>query len=294
MVTGAAIDLNNTISADSLRLDASTGAGAISQTAGSLMVAGEAEFLAQAGDDITLNDANNDFMGAVSLVGRDVTIRTVSNLMIDMASASNDLRLNFGAAEASVFDLASTAGRLTVGGTVFVGGGGADDTILISDTTNIWTLTGINSGTINAGGVNYQFTDLANLIGNMGADTFIFNAGGSLSGRADGGEGVDALDFNGMAQSITITGPGSVDGFAGGATSLADFDNIDSIDGTDAMDTLTVQPETDATYTLTAGTDTYESADGRLPFDNIENIIAGVGDDTFNVDGDHSGDIRSV
>ncbi len=93
MVTGAAIDLNNTISADSLRLDASTGAGAISQTAGSLMVAGEAEFLAQAGDDITLNDANNDFMGAVSLVGANATLRDSNAIAFGNSTLSGTLNV---------------------------------------------------------------------------------------------------------------------------------------------------------------------------------------------------------
>ncbi len=55
-----------------------------------------------------------------------------------------------------------------------------------------WRIDGSNRGT--AGGM--RFSGFENLTGSAAADTFAFDNGGSVSGRIDGGGGIDALDYS--------------------------------------------------------------------------------------------------
>ena len=65
-----------------------------------------------------------------------------------------------------------------------------NDTLVGADTVNSWTLTGANTGTLNG----QLFADIENLVGGAEADTFIFEAGGHVTGTIDGGGGTNPPD----------------------------------------------------------------------------------------------------
>jgi hypothetical protein len=82
----------------------------------------------------------------------------------------------------------------------FVGGPGATNTLIAADTPNSWSITGPNSGTVNA----TTFQGFQDLTGGAAADTFAFQQGGSVSGTVDGGGGVNTLGYSQYTGNITV------------------------------------------------------------------------------------------
>ncbi len=72
-----------------------------------------------------------------------------------------------------------------------VGAVGQDNTLLGPNTTT-WTITGVNSGTVNG----TSFSNFPNITGGTSDDLFIFTLTGFLDGMLDGGPGVNELDFD--------------------------------------------------------------------------------------------------
>src|SRR5687768_4108804 len=78
-----------------------------------------------------------------------------------------------------------------------------------------------------------------NLSGGLGDDSFNLTA--LLTGNVDGGGGSDTLSYGGNAAavSVTRTGLGGTDGFAGTGTNISGtFDNINVATGSGNTDTL--------------------------------------------------------
>src|SRR5690606_15710280 len=140
--------------------------------------------------------------------------------------------------------------------------------------------TGVNSGTA-AGIANW--TTIENLVGTAGADTFVL-AGGSIQ-TIDGLGGNDLLDVSGAAPDVTVTltGTGSVDGFAGHSASagVGSFDNINAIEAGGGDDTLVADIDAGGAFVVKPGSDTYTSGGNQLVFNGFENLTGGDGDDTF-------------
>src|SRR5207253_5669025 len=124
----------------------------------------------------------------------------------------------------------------------------------------------------------------AHLMGGAGADLFQFGAGAVLTGTLDGGADTDTVDFAAQtaARQVTLTGLGSVDGFAGTeTTAIRDgFTNIDRLRGGAASDTL-AGLDAAAAWTLN-GTNTYAST-RTLTFSSFEHLVGGRAADTFTV-----------
>jgi Ca2+-binding RTX toxin-like protein len=133
-------------------------------------------------------------------------------------------------------------------------GGAGNDTLISGDGTNLWIISGINTGSLNG----VEFTGIENLQGGIGDDTFLFLPGGQLTGGIDSGAGDDTFDFR---QGGTVSGV-----IAGGA------DN-DTILGDDADRTWTVTG-------INAGT-----ATGIGTFVDVENLTGGAGIDQFTLAG---------
>ena len=132
----------------------------------------------------------------------------------------------------------------------------------------------------------------ANLTGGAGTDTFQFANGASLTGTMDGGAAADTLDLTAAttAQTVTLTGLGSTDGFVGiHAAVTSEFTNIDALVGGTATDTLTGL-DAAATWTV-AGTNTYSSTN-TLTFSGVENLGGGSGVDTFTVSGAQTANLK--
>src|SRR5439155_9657002 len=75
---------------------------------------------------------------------------------------------------------------------------------------------GANQG--NIAGVGTSYSSFENLTGGTGADTFVFQTAGSVSGTIDGAAGTDALDYSAFTGpvhanlGISITAAASLDG----------------------------------------------------------------------------------
>ena len=68
---------------------------------------------------------------------------------------------------------------------------------------NVWTLTGIDSGTLKAGGFIISFTNIKNLTGGSTADSFEFKSGGAVTGAIDDGAGTLTV---GVADFVQVSG----------------------------------------------------------------------------------------
>jgi len=65
-----------------------------------------------------------------------------------------------------------------------------------------WAINGANSGTLT--GVGGTFTNIQNLTGATNTDTFVFAAGGSVSGTVDGGANTNTIDLNAKVGAVSI------------------------------------------------------------------------------------------
>ncbi len=83
---------------------------------------------------------------------------------------------------------------------VFNGGAGTDS-VIGPNATNTWTITGAGAGTLNG---TLSFSNVENLTGGGGADTFNLNAGQRVSGKIDGGAGSNTLDYAAYTTAVTV------------------------------------------------------------------------------------------
>ncbi|NKB37752.1 MAG: filamentous hemagglutinin N-terminal domain-containing protein [Gammaproteobacteria bacterium] len=259
------------------------------------------------GETLTIADGTiRNFIGGSAVDTFNVTANNTNNLA--GGSGNDNFNLNAGAlggvmAGGLGIDTFNLNGG-TVTGTVNGGGGTADSLVGGSS----YTLTGNNSGTNAA--IGGGWSNIENLTGTAGNDTFNFN-NGTLSGTADGLAGNDLFDFNGGTagsidgqggvdilnfanaggQTIAITGLGGTDGFSGTSTNVTNsFDDINTIIGSAATDTLGNASNADSTFNINNGSGTFVSTN-TLVFSSLDNFAGGSGSDTFNITGDHTGNL---
>ena len=106
------------------------------------------------------------------------------------------------------------------GGTISgsLDGGAGSDAIVAADEVNAWAIDTANGGDLNG----TSFTDVENLVGGSADDTFVFGAGGSVSGVIEGGPddadadvpAVDTIDYSAKTAPVAVT-------LTGGALSAA-------------------------------------------------------------------------
>jgi hypothetical protein len=97
---------------------------------------------------------------------------------------------------------------------VFVGTN-TTDTLIGANTTNTWTLTGANAGTVNA----TSFSGFANLTGGTLNDTYKFSDQAGVTGQITDASGTNALDYSAYTTGVYVnlqtgaaTGTGGVSG----------------------------------------------------------------------------------
>ncbi len=90
------------------------------------------------------------------------------------------------------------------------------NTLQAQDLPNVWTVSGINSGTLDTGGYVLTFNGMNNLVGGSDVDTFNFVGTAELDGQVNGGAGSDTLNFLGYSVPVSIspTGVGTGDAIA--------------------------------------------------------------------------------
>src|SRR5262249_43225266 len=82
-----------------------------------------------------------------------------------------------------------------------IDGGNGSNTLQGPDAANTWQITGPNAGTLDA---RLSYSSVQNLTGGAAGDTFAFQNGGRLSGKIDGGGGVNALDYSAYRGDILV------------------------------------------------------------------------------------------
>jgi hypothetical protein len=147
-----------------------------------------------------------------------------------------------------------------------VSGGGAA-TLVGGNVARLWALTGLGAGTVNG----IAFTGIANLTGGSYTDTFQLGARGGLTGKVDGGGGVNTLDYTGRTTPVTVNLATST------ATAMAGFLNIQIVYGGGASDTL-VGPNLANTWTIVGAN---SGKIGAWSFFNFENLTGGTATDAF-------------
>jgi hypothetical protein len=83
--------------------------------------------------------------------------------------------------------------------TNFIGGSGSN-TLVGPNADTVWTLTGLNTFMVDG----LSFSAFQNLTGGSGADRFVFQTGGGVSGTIDGGSGNNTLDYSPYVGNITV------------------------------------------------------------------------------------------
>ena len=112
--------------------------------------------------------------------------------------------------------------------------GGGNDEIRGPDEDIEWVVTGADSGTV----AGATFSNIENLVGGAGDDSFVFEAAGSISGSTQGG---------GQVFGDTVVGPDAVNtwtisgGNAGTLNGTSDFTGIENLLGGDTDDTFSFQ-----------------------------------------------------
>src|SRR5262249_11572665 len=80
-------------------------------------------------------------------------------------------------------------------------GKSTSDKLIGADLPNTWDISSKNAGDVN--GVN--FTSFENLVGGFDVDSFVFEAGASITGKIDGGAGAsDTLDYSAFTTPVTV------------------------------------------------------------------------------------------
>ncbi len=141
-------------------------------------------------------------------------------------------------------------------------GGAASDKLIGANIVNVWNVTGSNAGNISN---IFSFTSIENLTGGNLADTLSY------------------ATFN-TARTVTLSGAGSADGFAGTEANLdGSFDNMNALIGGTASDKLIGASTANITYTWNiTDTNAGNINNAIFGFTSIENLTGGSQPDAFN------------
>jgi hypothetical protein len=136
---------------------------------------------------------------------------------IDGGGGTNTLDYSGDGGVAATVNLATSTATKTGGFAhilKLVGSSSTSDRLIGPNTTNTWTLTGANAGTLGA----FSFSAVENLTGGSGLDLFVFRAGATVSGKIDGGGGgTDWLDYAAYTTPVTVNlATNSATGVGGG------------------------------------------------------------------------------
>jgi hypothetical protein len=167
----------------------------------------------------------------------------------------------------------------------------SSNTLVGPDTTNIWQITGRDTGTLDT---SLQFNNVGYLLGGAGNDTFNVLAGASLSGNLVGGGGTNTLVGPNTTSTWSIFGPNE-----GALVGAFLFSSIQNLTGGTGSNTFNIAAGGSLSGTLTGGggkstlvgpntTNTWSisgtnagNLDGAIAFSSVQNLTGGTGLDAF-------------
>jgi len=157
-----------------------------------------------------------------------------------------------------------------------VGSATADTSLVGPNATTIWNIAnpgGINTVTVSG----IAFTNIDDLTGGTGNDTFSFSGTSDISGAIDGGVGTNLLKYS------LYTGPITVNLTTNTATAVGSFANLEGVIGTSGTSDTLIGPDLGAgvgnVWTITANN--AGNINGTFTFSSIENLTGGPENDTF-------------
>jgi filamentous hemagglutinin family protein len=179
------------------------------------------------------------------------------------------------------------------------GGGGADEVIANASVGSRFAIDGAAAGRIDPDGAGATpetgFASIERLVGGAFTDTFEFS-GADWTGDLDGAALGAVLDFTAHgAQSVVLSGLGGVSGFAGqtlGPAIGGRFDNITEIHNPNAGLASLTGANLASDWTLAGAAGGMQSGARSLVFSGFDELIGGTQVDRFELDGDHTGDVR--
>lgn len=141
-----------------------------------------------------------------------------------------------------------------------------NDTLVGTNAASTWTVGGTNAGTVNG----LSFSSFENLTGGSGPDTFVLPNLRGVSGRIDGGAGVNVLDYSQYVNGVTVNlTTGAATNVLGGVI------NVANVYGGRGNDVLTGN----AGDNLLLGNAGNDTLDGGAGGNDI--LVGGVGNDNL-------------
>ena len=209
--------------------------------------------------------------GTDTLTGRNTTnvwnITDTNTVTLDGMNAAG-MNALVGSSNTDTFRLAT--GVSTFNGSIT--GGGGTDTLIATNGTNNWHVTGLNAGTLNG---TTTFSGITNLTGGSGTDIFALAADvPTFTGSITGGGGTDTLAATNGSNSWQVTGTNS--GTLNGSTT---FTGIANLSGGADTDTLIGQNSINTTgWSIT---DSNAVTLNGINATRIEILAGGTGKDIF-------------
>lgn len=226
---------------------------------------------------------------------------------------SNDAVTLTGTGGATGVSGTAVAGAVTV--TTFVAvtsldTGAGTDSLRGIDAVAVWDVG--SSSKYSSGGRELEFAGVESLLGGSSVDTFnitgsqtadILAGGGDdivdlkssseLIGIVDGEAGSDRLRLA-TSGGVTLNVVGAADGFDGITAAISGgFFNMDSLQGAGGQDTLTGTGGAAVWRLSTVSGNAYLESGRTFAFSAVENLVAGGGDDQFNVTGSHAVSVQA-
>ena len=162
----------------------------------------------------------------------------------------------------------------------------------VNDQQNIWTIDGVDSGSVSAAGIITDFMNFASLQGGNSVDTFNITETGSITGEINGGAGNNSLRrSNAIGDNIwLLTGPhrGTVT-YDGISTNFSNIQTLVGSSNAGVADTLIGLSNLNNQWTIDSNgagnvaQDTVNNVTDTTHFMNMENLVGGNLDDVFNI-----------
>ncbi|MBV8802529.1 MAG: hypothetical protein JO131_06135, partial [Gammaproteobacteria bacterium] len=178
----------------------------------------------------------------------------------------------------------STIIQGTISGVIqFIGSdalsGEHNSTLVGPSSTNTWTISGVNTGTIDSS----TFNNFGNITAAGSNNTYSFLSGGSVNYIAGSSSGINTLNYSALTSPLNITLTGTADnGVTGTASSaVSSFSNINNIVGTTNTNNTITGPTLLNNWSIGTNTIAYSSGSHALSISAFQNIIGGAANDNF-------------